>query len=210
VNKRLALVTGSLLALVLACGGDEEQPPPRPAPAVGQPTVSDSIVMPAFPVPRRGYLVARSTGLYDLSGEWPARAAMCDDPAIMQILAQQPGMGTIVLLRLPPPPERLAIYPITMADSGAPPPSPAAQIGVQLFEGANAYAFQGLEGQIVLTGVSDRVSGRYQVTLREINSDGLAKYAGVFESVMLEPLPAEQCEEWRGILVPTDSIAGDN
>ncbi len=209
MNKRLALMTGGLLALALACGGDEEQPPPQPVPAVGQSTASDSIVMPAFPAPRRDYLVARSTGVYDLSGEWPARAAMCDDPAIMEILAQQPGVGTILLLRLPPAPERLAIYPITIADSGAPPP-PAAQIGVQLFQGANAYAFQGLDGQVVLTGLGDRVSGRYQVTLREISSDGLAKYAGVFESVMLEALPEEQCEEWKGALLPTDSIMGGN
>ena len=208
MNKRMALVTGSLLALVLACGGDEEQPPPQPVPAEVQPTVSDSIVMPAFPAPRRGYLVARGSGVYDLSGEWPARAGMCEDPAVMQVLAQQPGAGTIVLLRLPPPTERLAIYPIAIVESGAPPP-PAAQIGVQLFQGANTHAFQGLEGQVVLTGISDRVSGRYQVTLREISSNTLAKYAGVFESVMLETLPDAQCAEWKELL-PTDSVTGDN
>ncbi|MDH3290350.1 MAG: hypothetical protein OEO20_01130 [Gemmatimonadota bacterium] len=209
MNKRMALVTGSLLALVLACVGDEEQPPPQPLPVEGQSTAPDSIVMPAFPASRRGYLVARSSGVYELSGEWPARAGMCEDPAVMEVLAQQPGVGTIVLLRLPPPPERLAIYPIAIVDSGAPPP-PAAQIGVQLFQGANAYAFQGLEGQVVLTGMSDRVSGRYEVTLREISSNGLAKYAGVFESVMLETLPDAQCDEWKRELLPTDSVTGDN
>lgn len=206
MNKRTQqLVIGALVAVAIACRGDERQPGATPIQTEAQPTPSDSIRMPTYPEPRRGYLVARSAGVYDLDGQWPARAGMCEDLGIMEVLAQQPGVGTIVLLRLPPQAQRLTTYPITIVDSGAPAP-PAAQIGVQLFQGANAYAFQGLQGQVLLTGMSDRVSGRYQVTLREISSDDLAKYAGVFESVMLEQLPAEQCEEWRQSLLPYDSV----
>lgn len=207
MNNRMTLVMGGLLTLVFACSADERQPPPPQAQATGQPTTPDSMIMPPFPEPRRGYLVARSAGLHDLSGAWTARAGLCEDPAVMEVLAQQPGVGTIVLLRLPPPTQRLATYPITDVDSGAPIP-PAAQIGVQRFEGASAYAFQGLEGQVVLTAMGDRVSGRYQVTLREITSKDLAKYAGVFESVMLDTLPAEQCQEWKRELLLPDSIEG--
>ncbi len=200
------LVTGSLIALALACGGDDQQTLPPPVETGEQSTLSDSIRMPAFPEARRGFLVTRSAGAYDLSGAWPARAGMCADPAVMQVLAQQPGVGTIVLLRLPDPAQRLTTYPITIVESGTPSP-PAAQMGVQIFQGASAYAFQGLEGQVLLTGISDRVSGRYQVTLREITTNDLAKYSGVFESVMVEQLPTEQCDEWRKLLLPSDTAA---
>lgn len=207
MNNRSAFFVGGLLTLVVACSADERQLPPPQAQATGQPTTADSITMPAFPEPRRGYLVARSAGLHDLSGAWTARAELCEDQAVMAVLAQQPGVGTVVLLRLPPPAQRLATYPITHVDSGAPTP-PAAQIGVQRFEGASAYAFQGLEGQVVLTAMGDRVSGRYQVTLREITSKDLAKYAGVFESITLDTLPAAQCQEWQRELLLPDSTEG--
>ncbi len=205
INRRTRLVSGSLVVVALACGGERQSAPPA-VQVQGEPTPGDSIQMPSYPEARRGYLVARSAGAYDLNGQWPARAVVCEDPPVMEILSQQPGVGTIAVLRLPEQAQRLTSYPIAIVDSGTPVP-PAAQMGVVL-QGTSAYAFQGLEGQVQLTSISDRVSGRFQVTLREITSDDLAKYAGVFETVPLVQMSAEQCEEHRGEPLPPPDSAG--
>lgn len=196
-----------LLLSLLACGERQDGGEQEAALATldsEDPVTLDSVPMPDYPDPRRGWLVANSAGPYPLRGEWPARAATCDDPPVLEVLAEQPGFGTLILLQLPAPDSRMTRYPIVVVDSGAPEP-PAAQIGVQRFEGRNSYAFQGLAGEVELYGLADRVSGRYAVTLREIQTDNEAKYVGVFEGIPLQALPPEQCQAMKEALAAADS-----
>ena len=190
-----------------ACGGKgEDGEPGRDVATLESEDVItvDTLPMPEFPESRSGWLIANSAGAYDLRGEWEARAAMCDDPPVLEVLAERPGFGTLVLLQLPEPDARLTRYPIVIADSGAPPP-PAAQIGVQLFQDRNSYAFQGLSGEVELYGFAERVSGRYAVTLREIQTDNEAKFVGVFEAIPIEPLSAEMCLAMKEAMAAADS-----
>ena len=206
------LISG--FALASACGGesrdDEEAPsltemlqnnmldedPPPP----------ESLEMPDFPPQQRGRLVAASAGApggEEINGSWEADAAMCEDPPMMQVMAGEPGIGTLVLLQLPPAGERVAHYPIVIVDSG-PPPAPAAQVGVQLFRGPASYAYQAMEGEVEVYSFGDRVSARFAVRLRDIQSDDTVLYAGVFHGVGLEPLPLEQCQDAKAALEELD------
>lgn len=213
------LVTVNLVAglvLVAACGGgsgqadedsqslnemmqsemlDEESAPTEP------------LEMPDFPSQERGQLVAASAGApggQEMDGSWEAAAAICEDPPMMQVMAGEPGIGTLVLLQLPPANQRVAHYPIVIVDSGPPLP-PAAQIGVQLFRGRASYAYQAMDGEVELYGYGDRVSGRFAATLREIQSNDTVLYTGVFHGVGLQPLPLEQCEAAKAALAELDA-----
>ena len=66
-----------------------------------EPLPFDSIPVPDYPEARRGRLVAVSAGSVDISGSWPGRAAICDSLGILQILAEEPGRGTLILLQMP-------------------------------------------------------------------------------------------------------------
>ena len=151
--------------------------------------------MPAFPEPRSGVLNATSTGPHSIDGAWQAQAGLCEDPGTIQVLAEVPGTGTLVLMQLAEG-DRIGTYPITIADSGMPTP-PAAQVGVQLFRDAESFAFQATDGEVEIYGYGVNVSGRFAVTLREIQSNTLVQYAGVFAGVPVEHLSAEYCERMK-------------
>jgi hypothetical protein len=144
-----------------------------------------------------------------LDGAWAAVARMCEDPPMMQVIAQEPGIGILVLLQLPPENQRLTDYPVTIVEYGAP-PAPASQIGVQLFQGGAASAFQAMEGQVSVYGFGDRISGQFAVILREIASGDGQKYAGVFESVPIEQIPVDDCRRVKEALEQPDSTASDS
>ncbi len=186
-------------AVVSACGGENARPEPglRVAEETA-PASSDSLTMPGIPEPRRRYLTAVSDGPYLLDGSWEAVAGMCQDPPMLEVVGQQPGIGTLVLLQLPPAGQRVTRYPIRIVERGAPEP-PAAQVGVQVFRD-RAIAFQATDGEVEIYGFDTRVSGRFRVTLREIGSGDSAKYAGVFHEVAVGPLPEEQCEAAKAAL----------
>lgn len=203
----VSLFLGLVLMGLAACGAKEEGGEQEGDVATLEregPVTVDTIPMPDYPEPRRGWLVARSAGAYELSGEWQARAAICDDPAVLEVLADQPGFGTLILLQLPVPDARLTRYPITVVDSGAPEP-PAAQIGVQMFQDRSAHAFQGLSGEVEIYGFAERLSGRYAVVLREIQTDDEVNFAGVFDGIPVEPLPADMCAAMKEALAAADS-----
>lgn len=200
-------------SIAVACGEPAEEPTEEEAPVAvnepeEQPIPFDSLPMPAFPEPQRGRLVVRGAGPYMLDGAWPAVARMCDDPAMMQVIAQEPGIGTLVLLQLPPDGQRLADYPVTIVEQGAP-VAPASQVGVQLFQGGAASAFQGMEGQVSVYDFGSRVSGRFAVILRDISSGDRQKYAGVFESVPIEQIAVEDCLRVKEAMEPPDSVVSD-
>jgi hypothetical protein len=200
-------------SIAIACGEPAEEPAEEPTPvAVDQPEEDpipfDSLPMPDFPEPQRGRLVVRGAGSYMLDGAWEAVARMCDDPPMMQVVAQEPGIGTLVLLQLPPESGRLTDYPVTIVEQGAP-PAPASQVGVQIFQGGAASAFQAMEGQVSVYGFDDRISGRFAVILREISSGDGQKYAGVFENVPIEPIAVEDCLRVKEAMEQPDSTVSD-
>jgi hypothetical protein len=127
---------------------------------------------------------------------------------MIEVIGRQTGMGVLVLLQLPPVGERVTSYPVTIVEEGAPAP-PASQIAVQLLEGSTGRAFQGMEGSIDVYQYDDRVSARFTVILREIATDDLQKYAGVFHQIRVEPLPAEQCAQIKAALEASDSATTD-
>ncbi len=145
----MLLVIGSI---AVACGEPAEEQTEEPTPFLSDqpeedPIPFDSLPMPDFPEPQRGRLVARGAGSYMLDGAWAAVARMCDDPPMMQVIAQEPGIGILVLLQLPPENQRLTDYPVTIVEHGAP-PAPASQIGVQLFQGGAAALEIALAGSL--------------------------------------------------------------
>lgn len=202
----------------IACGEASEEQVDEPTPTVAEtpageveqePVPSDSFTMPDFPEARRGYLVAAGAGRYTLDGAWEATARMCNDPPMMQLLAQQPGIGTLVLLQLPQENERLTDYPVTIVERGAP-AAPASQIGVQVFQRGNVSTFQALEGEVTVFGFGQRISGQFAVTLREITTEELQKYAGTFQSVPIEEIPEDDCRRLREALAAPDSSVSDS
>jgi hypothetical protein len=152
---------------------------------------ADSLAMPAYPQPKSGALVGQSAGPYDLDASWPGSAGICADPSLLEVLAARSGDGAILLLELPAATERVTEYPIVRSDGGLP-DAPAAQIGVQLLGGA-AVAFEGYAGSVELSRLGDRVSGRFAVTLQEVTTGRAVKYAGVFERLRVDSLPADRC-----------------
>lgn len=202
-----------IAAIAVACGEPAEEPAEETTPVLSDqpeedPIPFDSLPMPDFPEPQRGRLVVRGAGSYMLDGAWPAAARMCDDPPMMQIVAQEPGIGTLVLLQLPPASRRLTDYPVTIVEQGAP-TAPASQVGVQLFQGGAASAFQAMEGQVSIHSFGDQISGEFAVILREIASGDGQKYAGVFERVPIEQIPVEDCLRVKEALEQPDSTVSD-
>ncbi len=178
---------------------DESETPPAVAPLPP---------MPPFPEPRSGVLNATSAGEHTIEGAWKAQVGVCDDPGTLQVLAEVPGTGTLILLRLPPADaERTGTYPIVVADSGLPPP-PAAQVGVQLFRDAQGLAFQASEGEVQIYGYGANVSGRFAVTLREIQSSTLIQYTGVFAGIAVEHLSDDYCERMKSAVQQAGSEFG--
>jgi len=205
------------LALLLAaglsvgCGDRAEEDQAEPTPVVPRETdvPFDSLPMPEVPEPRRGYLVATGAGMYALDGAWEAQAQMCEDPPMLEVLAEQPGIGTLVLLQLPSDGERLTDYPVALVEQGAPDP-PASQIGVQTFQQGGAHGFQAMEGSVSVYGFDERISGRFTVILREISSNDLEKYAGVFHGIPVAHMSDAECLEWKAALATNDSTSADS
>ena len=210
------VIVGIAACLLLACGeaqdeavqSEETLPDSAAQAAEPEPVPFDSIPMPAYPEARRGRLVAVSAGTIELSGSWAGQAGICDEAGFMQILAEIPGRGTLILLQMPAD-DRLVAYPIKIVDSGLP-PAPAAQVGVQILEEGGTYGFQAAEGEVYLDSISNgEVSGRIATTLREITSDERVRYAGVFSRIPLTPHPPEYCDQLTAALSPPDSTGAE-
>lgn len=208
-NHVLALLLAA--GLTVGCGDRAEENQAEPTPVVPRETdvPFDSLPMPAVPEPRRGYLVATGAGMYALDGAWEAQAQMCEDPPMLEVLAEQPGIGTLVLLQLPSDGERLTDYPVAIVEQGAPDP-PASQIGVQTFQQGGAHGFQAMEGSVSVYGFDERISGRFTVILREISSNDLQKYAGVFHGIPVAHMSDAECLEWKAALATIDSTSADS
>jgi hypothetical protein len=198
--------------LAAACAGDQEEPQPdAPADTIAavqeeEPVPFDSIPIPEYPEARRGRLVAVSAGPVDLSGSWEGQAGICATLGVLQVLAEQPGRGTLMLFQMPDD-GRVTTYPITIVEDGVPVP-PMAQVGVQIMDESGTFAFQGAEGEIHLDDLEDgEATGRIAATLREITSDERVRYAGVFSRIPVTALPQEYCDQMATAMTPDTTEA---
>lgn len=215
------LVLLTVLSVGACAAEPEEADPVDQASANGEATSGPVIVeplpdMPPFPAPRRGFMVVTSAGPHHVEGAWRARAGICEDPPMLTVVAEESGIGVLVLLQLPPAGLRITSYPITLVEGavGFPEP-PAAQLAVQLLTGRNVYGFQGDTGRVEVYGFGElldridprerAVSGRFAVTVREIQSEQRVQVAGVFDGIGVAPLPAEQCRAARDAAATADS-----
>jgi hypothetical protein len=187
--------------LGLACA--DRTPPPDAAelavPADSFVDVGDTAAalppMPDHPGGRQGQLTVRAVGAFALDHGWPARAGRCARPAMVLILAEEPGSGASILLQLPAGPDLAGQYPVKLADSAGAPTPPASQLGFQFFEMNTAEAYQAADGAVEVRELTDRrVSGRFAVTVRHLVNDQVALVAGTFQQVDVEPLPPDWCE----------------
>ena len=188
----------AIVAVLVGCSGgsDQESDGPR-HPNAGR-TLSDYDELPPppdMPEARRGRLVTRTTGDFEINGTWESSAGICPEIGIVEIYAGPSGMSTGILLRLPEE-NPIGTYPVVAADPDFPDP-PVAMIAVQAFKEPDAFGFQAYFGELELTELDERVSGNFVTTAREITIDMLSHYVGVFEDIPLEALPDEYCETVR-------------
>jgi hypothetical protein len=214
ISERLCRLSRSLVllaALFLACG---EQPKllneiPRVSDTDStRMTVEELPPMPPYPRARGGRLVTVSAGDYDIHGSWETTAGLCGDLGVLEMYAGPSGLGTALILQMPED-DVLGEYPVVAATAVFP-SAPAALLAVQVFDEPEAFGFQAYDGQLELTEMGEVVSGRFAMTLREINMDVLTHYVGVFENIPIEPLTDEYCAMLRdSTVVPISSQARD-
>jgi hypothetical protein len=201
--------------LVSGCGSTEEEADAEPfTPDEG--LEQDSLVMPAYPAPQAGRLVALSDGIYDLDGAWEAEAQVCDEPPMLQVLAWQRGMGTLIVLDYWLMGDPVGEYSVVVGNARLTErPPPFARVGVQQFEGSRAWAFQGWDGTVDVTQHDGRtVSGHFSVSLRELQSGDPEVFVGVFELIPIAAASDSGCAILgpRGVVVdrsPADSTSSD-
>ncbi len=158
--------------------------------------------MPQYPVAGRGRMVVKSAsrGTELIEKDWATEAYTCDSPPMIQIVAQELGVGgALVLLALPA--NKITTYPVKMVDRGLPTP-PAAQVGVQYYGKTGAFQYQAAEGSVDIYSMDKTVSGRFAVTLRELNRNDRLAFAGSFKDVPVMALDAARCMPAAGGVTP--------
>ena len=183
-----------LAALALACAGQPEasdgsQHTPDQERKISK--VEELPPRPSYPNARRGLLVTRSAGDYEIEGAWQANAGVCEEIGIVEIYSGPPGFGIALFLRMPEG-DPIGAYPVVPAAADLPDP-PAALIAVQIFLERDAYGFQAYDGELELSEVGNRFGGRFAATLREVSIDMLTHFVGVFDGIPVESLPDEYC-----------------
>lgn len=149
--------------------------------------------LPPDPDPDAGRLRIRGSGDVPLEGVWPARAGMCDTPGLLQVVSGDPAVGVLVLVLFPRDGAAPGRYPVRVTREGLPAP-PAAQVAVQVFEDPEAYALHALTGEVELTELAARASGRFRAALVEVVTQQRIGVAGVFSEVPVRQLPEWECE----------------
>ena len=186
----------TVLVMCGACGSGAE-PDRQPAlledaDEVWEAVDSDSVAMPAFPAARRGRLVVASDGAFKLDGRWAARADVCADPPMFQLIAKDDTVGVIVLVALADSGDGTGLYEAGQPDDETGTQAPA-RVGIQLFQRQGAFAFRAVEGQVTLESLDRRTSGRMQVVMREVMREADVAVAAVFDAIPVTSLSAEEC-----------------
>jgi hypothetical protein len=150
--------------------------------------------MPDVPRRRSGSLVLVAVGALDTTLTWPYKGGRCARPPMLFMLPSELGQsGASVLLELPAG-DFAVDYPIRLADSAGIPEPPAAMVALQFFQEQTADAYQATDGVVTLSHLDEtRASGTFQVTVRHIVTNRLARVAGAFHEVEVEALPPDYC-----------------
>ncbi len=197
-----------LAGLMMACGGQGAQSDDA---GIDYDTVGTRLTveqlppMPPFPEARGGRLVTVTAGDYDLSGVWEIDAGFCGEIGVLEIYAGPSGLRTAILLHVTEG-DSLGTYPVVAAALDFP-DAPASLIAVQVFENPEAFGFQAFSGELELSDFGARVSGRFNVTLREIGMDLFTRFVGVFEDIMIDQLSPDYCRVLRDSTVAPDSAS---
>lgn len=151
--------------------------------------------MPDPPPATSGSLRLVNNGPDDLAATVKARAGLCESPAVLMVQSTEQGIGALLVLALPAETDRVGRYPVTYSTVGQArlPTPPAAQLALQRITPRGSFGFQALEGTVELYGLGTKVSGRFQVSVRELNSDRIDRVAGSFADVPVERQPASYC-----------------
>src|SRR5260370_19428934 len=150
--------------------------------------------MPAFPTAQGGRLVVRSSGPSgspDLGREWTAQAGICDTPSTLQISAEQPGAGG-VLVRVALSSQKTTSYLIVPVIQGSS-TAPGAQMGVQVYTKVGSFAYQAQDGSVDVSSFRSNVTGRFAVTLTEITSNARLRFVGSFRDIPVMTLDPSLC-----------------
>lgn len=194
---------------ILGCGGGAESAPQQES-GMGEdietpPSTVPLPPMPQVPSPARGRLVAVSAGGRDtLDGAWVARGVRCARPPVLQVMAGSEEVGTLILFHLGVDGQPTRSYAIAAVDSGFPKP-PAAQMGVHVSTERGVRAFRAIDGTVDLEKLNGRTTGRFRVTLVEVDSQDSLRHAGVFLDLPVEPASGRECEGVAELVGPSDS-----
>lgn len=181
-------VVGVTVLVSAACGSGAERDDAAPADSV---VVRDTLVMPAYPDAEAGRLVTRSDGRDTLVGSWRARAGVCAEPELLQLIADEGEIGTIVLVHRPDGGSWETGYPVRAPDSTL--AAGTGRLGVQVFRHRRAVALQAVAGSVVVERAPPALDGRFAVTLRNVTTFDSVLYAGVFQGISVDSLPAGLC-----------------
>lgn len=152
----------------------------------------DSVSIPSYPEAREGRLVMVSDGKLAVEGTFEPTAGVCDEPRSLQLIAQSEEIGIILVADLPDTGMVVGSYPMVSVDNDSV-PALNARLGIQVFAGGGAFAYQAIEGELALERLDDNVTGRLAGLALEVTTGARFGFAGVFEDVPVPPLPAERC-----------------
>jgi hypothetical protein len=180
-----------LAVLAAACGGSGDDDTAADSTLVRDPA-AQALPDPDLPPVARGRLALRSTGPIAFAGQWDAQAGLCAEPPMLQVVVQEQLDGLILLLLLPAEGSRTVAYPVTRVDEGR--PGPVAQVGVQRIIEGRPASWLAEDGAVELHAWEGRrLSGRFRLTMRDINSSEPSRVAGAFFSIAVVDLPPEYC-----------------
>ncbi len=197
--------------MLSACGGQgesEQEAPVDPVELTTPSEVDELPPRPDYPRSRRGHLVTATAGDYEIEGSWRTSAGFCEDIGVIEMYAGPDGNGVGLVMHIPES-EPLGTYPVVAADVDFP-EAPAALIAAQVFDDPDAYGFQAYTGEMELTEIGESVSGRFATTMREIRTDMLTHFVGVFDDIGLEALADDYCAVVRDSTIGVDSATIDS
>jgi hypothetical protein len=181
------------LVLLTACGGGRAGAPDAQtmidtAPVGAVLPVPDT----TYPTARRGALLARPALPGPIGGEWVATAGLCPEPPTFHLLAPGDSLDLMIVLRSPSEGWTTGTYLVASPEDTTDAPG-TARIGLQRVSYVD-QSYQGARGQIELSRLDRLVSGRFDVALRDLNSQDTVRYLGVFDRIPVDSLPPAECQ----------------
>ena len=129
--------------------------------------------MPDYPEGEKGKLVSLSDGDFPINGAWGAEAGVCVAEGTLELYTEDLRDGTAIVLHFPDS-LMMGSYPVMSADTGLA-EERVARIGAQVFRENEAYGFRAIDGTVEVSEIDERLSGRFQSTLKETQIELLTR-----------------------------------